>query len=197
MKKFLLLALVFNSSLAIAQSSDYCFQSKGNWTPLHEAVCFDSQMTFEMGAFFASKFDKNYKQPMYWALNKERQLKVVDSAFVMKEMTGSMQGITRVSFNITNNLRISVATLPFDKNSFDKAQIVLIAKTDGECQLVCDGIFNKVKIKAEDNISMYAVEPIAKTIIVNDKKMDLTITLYYQDGMTLKYINVNNIMIKI
>lgn len=185
------------SATAFAQSSDYCFQYNKNRTPLHDAVCLDSQLGFFLGREVAKATNKYYRQlkvqPEY-----EGQWSILDSAFAINENQGQLKGIQRIGFALSKNLSFYIATKPYGiDGDIDFSQIVCIVKTDGETSLVCEGVFKKKKLFTNNNVSKYSVEPTVKDVIIGGKKITLDIEITYSQGIQLFDVRIGDVTVAI
>ena len=194
---FMILASLGLSATAWAQSSDYCFQYNKNTTPLHDAVCLDSQIGFLLGREVAKATNKYYRQlkvqPEY-----EGQWSILDSGFAINENQGELKYIQRIGFALSKNLSFFMATKPYGINGdVDFSQIVIIIKTDGETSLVCEGVFKKKKLFTNNNVSKYSVEPTIKEAIIGGKKITLDIEITYLQGIQLFDVRVGDVTVAI
>lgn len=190
-----LILLLCVSAQSKSQTSDYCFTSKSNWTPVHNTACLFSMFSFSTGIGIAKGLNPSYTPLQSKVDNGE--FESVDSAFTFTNKTGKMSGVTVLSLGFSKNAKLIIATIPYENDDATQARVVALIKTDGECQLLADGVYKKVKVKTETNEALYSITPDILETQIGGKKNQFNIIMYYKDGYMLKYITLGNTYIKI
>lgn len=198
MKNILLIVLIgFLTINAKSQSKDYCASLTKPSVP-QLAVCLDSKMSFYMGTEISKKISYKEFAPRYKWLTEDDEFALHDSCFVIVESEGEWKDMTRTSIQISNNLSVHIAIIPYtEKGDEDYARIVILAKTSGETHSLSDGNFIKTKMSSTSNKLRYVVQPKCNTILIGDKNFTPEISFVLDDGRILKSIIIGDLMVVI
>lgn len=198
MKKIILfiaitLFAILRSAPSLAQINDFCFTLKDN-SPLLSALCFEKTMGKQIECYMAKVIN-----PATTGIKRDvdGQLYVIPDAYVITEYKEQYAGITRASFDLTNNLRLITASIPFKDNDVEVAQIAIIAIVDGEATLLCNETCTKEKFNTGTNVSIYSITPSVNKLKINGEYLQMFITLFYKDGTILYGIKIGKTFFKI